>query len=39
MGDDEVRSWHGWHHHMTLVILAHVFLVQMQIRLKKTRQP
>ena len=23
MGDDEVRSWPGWHHHLTLVILAH----------------
>jgi len=35
MGDDEVRSWPGWHHHMTLVTLAHVFLVRLQHRLKK----
>lgn len=36
MGDYEVRSWPGWHHHMTLVTLAHFFLVRMQVRLKKT---
>ena len=35
MGDDEVRSWTGWHHHMTLVILAHFFVVRMRVRLKK----
>jgi SRSO17 transposase len=35
MGDDEVRSWTGWHHHMTLVILAHFFVVRMSLRLKK----
>ena len=28
MGDYEVRSWRGWHHHMTLCILAHFFLNQ-----------
>jgi hypothetical protein len=32
MGDDEVRSWAGWHHHMTLVILAHFFVVRMSLR-------
>lgn len=36
MGDYEVRSWRGWHHHMTLVILAHFFLVRMRLRLKKS---
>jgi len=35
MGDYEVRSWRGWHHHMTLCILAHFFLVQACLRLKK----
>jgi SRSO17 transposase len=35
MGDYEVRSWTGWHHHMTLVILAHFFVVRMSLRLKK----
>jgi SRSO17 transposase len=36
LGDYEVRSWRGWHHHMTLCILAHFFLVRVQGRLKKT---
>jgi len=35
MGDYEVRSWTGWHPHMTLVILAHFFVVRMSLRLKK----
>jgi SRSO17 transposase len=35
MGDYEVRSWRGWHHHMTLCILAHGFLVRARRRLKK----
>jgi SRSO17 transposase len=38
MGDYEVRSWRGWHHHMTLVIVALSFLVRLQCRLKKTLQ-
>ena len=29
----ETRSWRGWHHHLTLVILAHHFLVRLQQRL------
>lgn len=33
MGDYQVRSWTGWHHHMTLCILAHFFLVRLQVRL------
>jgi SRSO17 transposase len=36
MGDYEVRSWTGWHHHMTLMILAHFFVVRMSLRLKKS---
>jgi len=39
MGDYEVRSWTGWHHHMTLVILAHFFVVRMSLRLKKKPPP
>ena len=35
MGDYEVRSWPGWHHHMTLVTLAHFFLVRLQCQVKK----
>ena len=30
---DETRSWRGWHHHLTLVILAQHFLVRLQQRL------
>jgi SRSO17 transposase len=33
----EVRTWLGWHHHMTLCLLAHHFLVRAQLRLKKER--
>jgi SRSO17 transposase len=36
MGDYEIRSWQGWHHHMTLCILAHFFLVRLDVRLKKS---
>jgi SRSO17 transposase len=35
MGDYEGRRWRGWHHHMTLCLLAHGFLVRMRLRLKK----
>jgi SRSO17 transposase len=31
----ECRAWHGWHHHMTLVQVAHWFLVREQRRLGK----
>jgi SRSO17 transposase len=31
----ELRSWRGWHHHMTLVILAHHFLARLQQRLNR----
>ena len=31
----EVRSWLGWHHHMTLCLLAHHFLVRTRILLKR----
>jgi SRSO17 transposase len=34
LGDYQLRSWTGWHHHMTLCLLAHFFLVRLQIRLK-----
>ncbi len=38
MGDYAVRSWTGWHHHRTLVILAHFFVGRMSLRLKKKPQ-
>lgn len=34
LGDYQLRSWRGWHHHMTLCILAHFFLVRLQLRLQ-----
>jgi SRSO17 transposase len=36
MSDYEVRGWRGWHHHMTLCMLAHFFLVRVCLRLKKS---
>ena len=33
MDQYELRFWRGWHHHMTLVILAHHFLVRWQQKL------
>lgn len=38
MGSYAIRGWTGWHHHMTLVILAHFFVVRMCLRLKKKPQ-
>jgi SRSO17 transposase len=35
MGDDEVRSWPGWHHHLTWCVLDHLFLVRLPCRFKK----
>ncbi len=31
----EVRTWNGWHHHMTLTMLSHHFLVRVRLRMKK----
>jgi SRSO17 transposase len=33
MDQYELRFWRGWYHHMTLVILAHHFLVRLRQRL------
>lgn len=35
LGDYQVRSWTGWHHHMTLCILAHFFLVRLKLNLQE----
>ena len=37
LGDYEGRSWIGWHHHMTLCLLAHFFLVRQKVR--RTKKP
>ena len=34
MDEYEVRSWMGWHHHMALVMMAQLFIVQMRIENK-----
>src|SRR4051794_29868576 len=34
----ETRSWVGWHHHMTLVGLAHLFVTLARKRLQKKRR-
>jgi SRSO17 transposase len=33
----EARSWHGWHRHMTLSMLALAFLAGLRTRLKETQ--
>ncbi len=33
MDHSEVRGWKGWHHHMTMTLLAHHFLVRQRGRL------
>jgi len=38
MADYQTRFWRGWHHHMTLVILAHHFVVRLRLRHKKGRR-
>jgi SRSO17 transposase len=32
MDQYETRSWLGWHHHMTLIMLAHQFLVWVRVQ-------
>ena len=36
MAQYETRSWVGWHHHMTLVGLAHLFVTLARGRLRKS---
>jgi len=35
MDQYETRTWLGWHHQMILAILAHLFLVRLQLVIKK----
>ena len=32
MGEYQARGWHAWHHHMTLVMLAMLFMTEQRIR-------
>ncbi|MCW3129895.1 MAG: hypothetical protein N2V75_07350 [Methanophagales archaeon] len=34
MAEYEVRGWLGWHHHMTMVLLAMLFLLTLQVKWK-----
>jgi hypothetical protein len=36
MAQYEVRGWIGWHHHITLVCLALLFLLQERVRTRRT---
>jgi SRSO17 transposase len=38
MAHYEGRSWTTWHHHMTMVALAHLLVTQTRLRLKKKRR-
>ena len=33
MDQYEVRSWRGWHHHLTMTLLSHHFLVSLRVKL------
>ena len=33
LDQDEVRGWVGWHHHLTMTLLAHHFLVRLRRQL------
>jgi SRSO17 transposase len=37
MAQYEARAWASWHHHMSLVALAHLFVTLTRVRLKKKR--
>jgi SRSO17 transposase len=37
MAHYEARAWSSWHHHMSLVALAHLLVTLTRLRLKKTR--
>jgi SRSO17 transposase len=38
LGQYEARSWTSWHHHMSLVALAHLYVTLVRQRLKKKRR-
>jgi len=36
LGDYQVRSWRGWHHHMALVMMAMLFQLEERLRHRPT---
>jgi len=38
MADYQVRGWTGWHHHMTMVMLAMLFMLQVKVQMGDTCQ-
>jgi len=36
MADYQVRGWTGWHHHMTMVMLAMLFMLQVKVQMGDT---
>jgi SRSO17 transposase len=39
MADYDVRHWHGWHRHMTLVMMAHAWLKLLQHDQREKKSP
>jgi len=39
LADYEVRTWHGWHRHVTLCILAHTWLTLLSQPLREKKSP
>ena len=37
MADYQLRGWRGWHHHMTLVMMAMLFMLEERSLLKEIR--
>jgi SRSO17 transposase len=37
MADYEARAWTSWHHHMSLVALAHLFITTLRLELRPTK--
>jgi len=35
LADYEVQGWRGWHHHMTMILLAMLFLLQLNLHWKE----
>ncbi|MGB7338068.1 MAG: IS701 family transposase, partial [Phototrophicaceae bacterium] len=39
LADYEVRTWHGWHRHMTLCFLAHTWLMTISHTERQKKHP